>query len=339
MGHGSALDGNGDGIRSVTVCAYREENEPAVLALLAGAFGRWPTGLDAEPRAFFRWKHETSPFGPSIRLVAKVDGEVAGFLALMPWRLCFAGVTYETMRGVDIAVAPQFQRLGVAAALIAASRSNYSSDIALAWSNPNQRSRPGVLNAGRKRVDGLPRFVGFGGAALGTGRRLFASGPPLPADESVVAALADEALLERVLSGPGPIGRISTASDAEFLRWRYGQQGDYRAVVSEHPRAGAGIAIFRTRMHGRFSVARICELLTEGGDERVVRELVRQVRQRARTLFLVCAFTSSRAARRCGLVRSRRTAMIAANPLRDGLVPDPTQASAWALSLGDLELI
>lgn len=324
---------------NVTVCAYLEEDEPAVLALLAGAFGRWPTGLDAEPGAFFRWKHETSPFGPSIRLVAKVDGEVAGFLALMPWRLRFGGATYETMRGVDIAVAPDFQGFGVASALIAASRSRYSSDIALSWSNPNGRSRPVVLNAGRKRVDGLPRFVGFGGAALGTAKRLFASGQPTPADESLVVALADEAFVERVLSGPGPIERISTAYDVDFLRWRYGQQGHYRAVVSERPRAGAGIAIFRTQMHGRFSVARVCELLTERDDETVLRELVRQVRQMARADFLVSAFTSSRAAGRCGLVRSRRTAMIAANPLHDGLVPNPTQASAWALSLGDLELI
>jgi len=325
--------------RDVTVCAYREENEPAVLALLARAFGRWPTGLDAEPGAFFRWKHENSPFGPSTRLVAKIDGEIAGFLALMPWRLRFGDAICDTMRGVDIAVAPDFQGSGVANALITESRSSYSSDIAMSWSNPNERSRPVVLNAGRKRVDGLPRFVGFGGAALGTAKRLFASSPPSPADESLVAALADEAFVERVVSGPGPMERISTAYDVDFLRWRYGQQGPYRAVVSEHPRAGAGIAIFRTQMHGRFSVARVCELLSEHGDERVLRELVRQVRQRARTNFLVSAFASSRAAGRCGLVRSRRTAMIAANPLHDGLAPNPTQASAWALSLGDLELI
>jgi GNAT superfamily N-acetyltransferase len=328
--------------RNVTVGACSEADEPAVLALLASAFGRWPRNLDAEPGAFFRWKHKTSPFGPSIRLVAKVDGDVAGFLALMPWRLSFAGTIYETIRGVDIAVAPDFQHLGVANALIAAARSSYSPDIALGWSNPNERSRPGVLKSGRKRVDGLPRFVGSGGAGLGTAKRLFASGPPSPADEadeSLVVALADEPLLERVLSGPSPIGRISTAHDVDFLRWRYGQQGHYRAVVSEHPRAGAGIAIFRTQTRGRFSVAFVCELLTELDDEGVVRELVRRVRQSARTDFLVSAFTSPRAARRCGLVRSRRTAMIAANPLRDGLAPNPTQASAWALSLGDLEVI
>lgn len=328
--------------RDLTVDACRETDEPAVLALLASAFGRWPTSLDAEPGAFFRWKHKASPFGPSTTLVAKVDDQVAGFLALMPWRLRFAGATHETIRGVDIAVAPGFQRLGVAKALIATSRSTYSSDVALGWSNPNDRSRSGVLKSGRRRVDGIARFVGSGGALSGTARRLVASGGPYPtgdADESLAAALGDEALLERVLSAPSPTGRICTAHDVDFLRWRYGQQGHYRAVVSEHPRAGAGIAIFRTQQRGRFSVACVCELLTERDDGEVVRKLLRRVRHGAQADFLVCAFTSSRAAGRCGLVRLGRTAMIAANPIHDGLAPDPTQPSSWELSLGDLELI
>ena len=141
-----------------------------------------------------------------------------------------------------------------------------------------------------------------------------------------------------MLTCPGSTGRISTAYDSDFLRWRYG--GDqYRAVVGEHPRAGAGIAIFRTQMRGRFSVTRVCELLTERDDERVERQLLRRVREVARTDFMICSGTSSRVAFRSGLVRSNRTATIAANPLRSDLTPDPTRASSWALSLGDLELI
>lgn len=312
-----------------------------MLSLLGGAFGRWPTELDAEPAAFFRWKHTRSPFGPSIRLLARVDGEVAGFLAMMPWRLSFAGEVHETMRGVDLAVAPEFRRLGVATALIRASSSSYSG-IAMSWSNPNQQSRSGILKTGRRKVDGLARYVGLGGAGVGR------AGGPVPddtrsradvADESLVVALEDEALMERVLPDSNPAGMISTALDADFLRWRYGGPGGYRAVVSLDPRAGAGIAIFRTQRHGRFSVTRVCELLTEREDRRVVRDLLRRMRRSAHTHFLVCAFASAPAAHRCGLVRSPRTAMIAAKPRRDGLRPDPTQSSSWALSLGDLELI
>jgi hypothetical protein len=115
--------------------------------------------------------------------------------------------------------------------------------------------------------------------------------------------------------------------------------GCYRAVVTEHPRAGAGLAIFRTQQHGRFSVAHVCELLSEREDGRIARRLVQGVRARAGADLLVCALPSARVAVRCGLMRSRRTAMIAANPLREGLEPDPVQPSSWELSLGDLELI
>ncbi len=325
----------------VTVEAYREADEGAVLALLTRAFGRWPTALDTESRSFFRWKHGGSPFGASVRLVARIDGEVVGFLALMPWRLSFAGTIHETFRGVDIAVAPAFQGIGVAKALIVESRSSYSEETALSWSNPNERSRPVLWKAGRKRVDSLPRYVGLGTPVAGLPRRLLGSPtapPPDGNDAGSAAALADEPLLERVLTGPGSTGRISTAYDGDFLRWRYGGD-EYRAVVGEHPRAGAGIAIFRTQMRGRFSVTRICELLTERDDERAERQLMRRVREIARTDFLICSGTSSRAAFRSGLVRSNRTATIAANPLRSDLMPDPTRASSWALSLGDLELI
>jgi hypothetical protein len=99
------------------------------------------------------------------------------------------------------------------------------------------------------------------------------------------------------------------------------------------------MAIFRVQRHGRFSVAHICELLVERDDRRLTRRLVRAVRQAARTEFLIVALRSDGLATRCGLVRSRHAATIAVNPLRAGLVPDPTKPHSWALSLGDLELI
>jgi GNAT superfamily N-acetyltransferase len=266
--------------QELTVDVYREADEPAVLALLASAFGRWPRGLDAEPGAFFRWKHWTSPFGPSITLVARLEGRVVGFVGLMPWRLRFGATIRETIRGVDIAVAPTVQRQGVARALIAASRDRYSSDVVLGWSNPNDSSRPGVLKSGRRHVNGTARFVGLGGAKRDHPKRLGVCGPALPmghAGESAALALADETMLERVLSAPASPERICTAHDPEFLRWRYGHLGCYRAVVSEHPRAGAGIAIFRVQQHGRFSVAHVFELLVERDDGAVARRLVRRV--------------------------------------------------------------
>src|SRR6185312_16023503 len=72
----------------VVVRAFQAADRGRVLEILEAAFGRWPRGLDGvAPGEFFGWKHEQSPFGPSILLVAEADDALVGFLALMPWQL------------------------------------------------------------------------------------------------------------------------------------------------------------------------------------------------------------------------------------------------------------
>lgn len=329
-----------------TVRPFQAADEGAVLDLLQAAFGRWPRGGDAvAPDAFFRWKHSESPFGASTLLVAELGGTVAGFLALMPWRLRFGERVHETMRGVDLAVDPSLQRRGVSIALIAAARQQYGAEVALSWSNPNERSRRGVLASGRRRVGVLPRFVGPGALSWKVVGRLAVHGGRGPSriDEAAMdaaAALADEARLERALAGPRPgADSIATARDAQFLRWRYGRLPGYRAVAAQGRDGSAGIAIFRGQRRGPFSVAQICELLIEGERTSPARALVSAVRRASDADAIACALSSRRAAAACGLVRAPGTVTIAANPLRGGLRPDPTLTGSWALSLGDLELI
>jgi hypothetical protein len=228
--------------------------------------------------------------------------------------------------------------------LIGAARSQYSADVVLGWSNPNEQSRGGAIRSGRQEVSGLRRVVGLGGARWRPLERLAfpatATAPDLaPRGENAGSLLEDEALATRLLSGSSPgRARIVTAADAQFLRWRYGWSETYRGLVVEEG-GRAAMAIFRVQRHGRFSVTNICELLVERDDRRLTRRLVRAVRQAARTEFLTVALRSDGQATRCGLVRSRHAATITVKPLRPGLVPDPTRPQSWALSLGDLELI
>ncbi len=334
------------GAEVVPVRDFRDDDLPRVLELLQGAFGRWPLGIEgAEPQAFFRWKHRESPFGHSIVLVAEADGALAGCIALMPWRLRFGGRIRQTMRGVDLAVDPAVQRRGVSMQLIAATRARYSEEIAMSWSNPNERSRTGVLKSGRRRVGGLPRFAGTGALTWESVKRLAVHGGAAAAlvgreTDGAASVLGDDALLERALSSSATDGeRISTARDPDFLRWRYGRLNVYRALCVKDRRGQVGVAIFRVQHQGRFSVAHIHELLIERDDARLTRTLVRDVRRASAADLVVCALTSWRTAALSGLVRAPGSAMIAANPLHDDLAPDPTLRRSWALSLGDLELI
>jgi predicted N-acetyltransferase YhbS len=331
---------------AITVRACAPADEPAVLELLQAAFGRWPRGVEGvRPEQFFRWKHSESPFGRSALLVAEADGAAVGFLALMPWRLRFGEHVHTTTRGVDLVVDPAAQRRGISMRLIAAARKGYDSEIVMGWSNPNERSRVGVLKSGRRRVDGIPRFVGAGAVTWAGVKRLALHGGVEPAHagraaHDAAAVLADESMLRAVLgrAGAGP-DRIETARSTEFLRWRYGRPGAYRALVAEDRDGRPALAIFQTQRRGLLRTAHVVELLVARDDVKLARRLTRGVRRAANADFVACAFASPRTALHCGFVPAPGAAMIAANPLRDGLQPDPTLPGSWALSLGDLELI
>jgi GNAT superfamily N-acetyltransferase len=329
---------------AVTVRAFESTDEPRVLELLQRAFGRWPRHIEGiEPSEFFRWKHMLSPFGASICLVAEADDALIGFAGMMPWRLRIGEQVLDTIRGVDLAVDPAHQRRGVSMSLIGAARGHYSDEVALGWTNPNEYSRGGVLKSGRRKVNGLPRFVGPG-ALRASIRRALTGGARTPprrlAGERASRALEDRARIARLLERAGrPSDRITTDIDPAFLQWRYGQFEDYRAVAADPSRERDGIAIFRVRCHGRFWVAQICELLVEHDDPRTARRLIAQVRTAARVDFIACAMPSRVHAARRGLVKSPSGTLLTANPLRENLRPDPTLPASWALSLGDLELL
>jgi GNAT superfamily N-acetyltransferase len=321
------------------------DDQPRVLALLQAAFGGWPrrlSGVAADD--FFRWKHVAARFGPSVGLVAEVDGAIVGFLALMTWRLRIGGQTLRTNRSVDLAVEPAWQRRGVSMALIHASRSYLAPDVAFSWSNPNDLSRGGARKAGRRELDGMSRFVALGGSFRSSIRRASSRGSSRPAPPPVSAAVAAELLddgtaVSRLLgacSEPGE--RYVTAKDVGFLRWRYACFEEYRAVALRDDAGLSGLAIFRLHRHDRVWIAQVSELLIRHNDLRAARRLIREVKASSSADLLTCAFASARDAARCGFLKSPHGTMTA-NPMREKLVPDPALAASWALSMGDLELL
>jgi GNAT superfamily N-acetyltransferase len=323
---------------------FASEDELGVIEALQAAFGQWPRDItSASPSEFFRWKHLASPFGPSKLIVAVADGEVIGCHAYMPWRLHAAGRVFFTLRGVDLAVHPDYRRLGVSLAMRAAAR--FPDDLAFIWSNPNKQNRPGAHKAGMQVVANLARFVQPHDPLTRTVRRARAKGAKTPDRLHIEAptaaeALRDEARVSLLLARKSWRGdRMATVQDLDYLRWRYAHFDEYRAITIDPSFGGGGIAIFRARRQGAFWVADVCELLIEHGDRRTARHLLHLVRQAARTDFINCSFSSRHQAALLGFVQTRGVTVLMALPLQQNLTPDPTRRTSWALSRGDMELL
>ena len=333
---------------SVTVRPFRRGDEPAVVALLTSVFAGWPRRLPgADPAAAFRWKHLDSPFGQSVMVVAEDGGELVGFEALLRWPFGSGAGTVQTMRGVDLAVAGTHRGQGVAKALIGAATEEIAGTAQLVFSNPNTASDPLLVKQGRRPVGPFEVLVRPRRPLrmLRARRAQRRPDPPrLDRAEPAAAALADDGQLAQLLARrSAPDGRLATALDPRYLRWRYGEVGDYSAVALRGDGGLDGLALFRLVPRAATWAVALCELLAAGDDPRRLRELLGRVRTAAPADFAVCHFPPAsparRAAQRGGFVRLPRGQRLMVNPLHDDLAPDPTVTASWALSYGDLELL
>jgi hypothetical protein len=329
---------------AVEVRPFQAGDEAGVLEVLAAAFGRWPGGIDgAGAREFFRWKHMAGPFGSSTLIVAEAGGAIIGCHAYMPWRLRAGGRVLATMRGVDLAVRPAYQRMGVSAAMRAAA--SFGDDVAFMWSNPNKLNRPGALKAGMRVVGNLPRFLLPCRPLRRTLWRVCSRASRASECVPIEAGTAAEVLRDPVrasllLAGTRwPAGRMVTVKDLAYLRWRYGHFEGYRAITTDAGPGACGVAIFRVRRHERFWVSDVCELLVGNDDRRTVRHLLHLVRHAAPANFISCGFSSRHHAARFGFVQTRGATDLMTLPLQQDLAPDPTRRASWALSRGDVELL
>jgi GNAT superfamily N-acetyltransferase len=330
----------------VEVRAFTAGDESRVLDLLQATFGKWPSDIEGvSPVDFFRRKHEANPFGSSILTVAEADGAVIGFQAYLRWRLRAGGRTLPAMRGVDLAVHPSYRRRGVSLALIRTAAEHFSADAAFTFSTPNEQSRPGSLRSGRRQVGKLPIYVRPRRPLRGTIRWASGSRLKMPQHQEVEAKTAAEVLRDGANASQllaqtkQSSDRLATAKDLTYLRWRYGQSEQYRAIRADAGGGIRGMAIFRLLRRGPVWMSRVCELFVVENDRRVTRHLLHQVGEAAGADLVSCSFPSHHDAALCGFIPSTRGAVLMAYPLHQNLVPDPTQRASWALSLGDLEVL
>lgn len=330
---------------------YREADEPEVLELLSAALGPGPAGKRSAD--FFRWKHLRNPFGPSLLLVGEEGGRIVGFRAFMRWRFQAGDQTILAVRPVDTATHPDARGRGVFSRLTREALAALGTSAQLVFNTPNDRSMPGYLKMGWRRVGSItvsvrarrPLRLAVGLRSLRrTGVRPRRDEPQVLA-ETAAHGLADAAAVSGLLRAvPGSSTRLTTPRSLDYLRWRYASAPllDYRAVRRDEGGELAGLAIFRVRGRGRVWESTIAELLVRGGDVAVTRRLLSDVVRAADVDLLTC-HAPARSATRRGVARSAflpspMGMALVVRPIDDDLEPDPTSLGSWGLSLGDLEV-
>jgi GNAT superfamily N-acetyltransferase len=336
-------------VAELTIRPYRDEDEPAVLALLTRTLGGGPAG--ARPPEFFRWKHLENPFGRSSMILAEAEGAVVGFRSFLRWSLRSEAGDLRAARAVDTATHPDHQGRGIFSRLTRSAIEQLRGDTDLIFNTPNANSLPGYLKMGWSPVGTMPvrirvrRPIPF----LRSIRRLDGSETPVRERPHVEAepaadAMADAGPLAALLAAEAPDRRIHTPRTVELLRWRYARAPllGYHAIRSIGTTGGLqGLAIFRVRPRGPLWETTLSELFVPSGEGAIARRLLHEVVGAADVDHVTCAFpfdSEAGLAARRSFLPSPKGLTFVANPLQPGIVPDPTELRSWALSLGDLEV-
>ena len=303
-------------------------------------------------REFLRWKHHSSPFGPSLGLVAMASGELVGLRLFLRWRFERAGTVYEAVRPVDTVVHPEWRGRGLftrlTTALVEVAR---DLGCGFAYNTPNANSRPGYLHMGWKSLGRAPllgklrRPLGIRTPGRGSGRT-----PPGASGGRRSRTVRDllEVLQERGSPGERAAGgsRLATIRDLDSLKWRYRDVPGLEYLAEWESSGGSFAAvIFRTRdRRGRreLSVAELMVGDDPEGSKVAARLLKRVVLDTDPDWIVGCASAGTverRGLLRAGLLPAGAVApRIVVRELRVGTGIDLTAASGWRWSLGDLEV-
>lgn len=200
----------------------------------------------------WKYKHFSNPFGESLIIVAKEKGKIIGVRALMrfDWRVNDLE-EFKALRAVDTGVLPEYQGIGVFNKM-----NNMAVEIAqkrgfsFIFNTPNQKSLPGNLKLGWKKVDNInvsikpliPQFK------KGTQFNM-----PETNDLRIITNLTNES--NRINSRRN---KILIPKSSEYLRWRYIQNPlqNYQCYFSSDY-----FIAFYVKKHSRVNELRISECI------------------------------------------------------------------------------
>jgi GNAT superfamily N-acetyltransferase len=341
-----------------------EADEAALLDLLRITVGE--TSASRKTTEFWRWKHVDNPFGPSYSVCAwdEATGQLAGLRTLMRW--AFRGLddtTHLAARPVDTATHPDHQRRGVFSALTRFSVEQVSAgETRFIFNTPNANSLGGYLKMGWSEVARWPlfmrpvRWLRCGSALLSREAEGASETDSVAGNGSVprgMGAWRDlvngrraevAALIAANEAGRARVG-YRTARSVEYMDWRYGAHPGIAYGVHEvsDARGLSGVAVAREvgGMAGLRALL-VVELLLREPSPRNAARLVKRLIRTTESDYLVAHFSAGTFERQALLrngfipVPGKEYTFVARG--LDPVTPDPTRATSWDLTLGELEI-
>jgi GNAT superfamily N-acetyltransferase len=226
---------------------------------------------DERDRAFFSWKHDENPYGPSPAWGAFDGDELAGFRVFLRWQFAQRAAVIEMARAVDTATDPTYQGRGIFSRLtLHAVDQMTAAGIDAIYNTPNDQSRPGYLKMGWHEL-GRPMLLVMPETPATALRMLRAREPAAKWSEPVTVGEPAAGIGEVGARDAG--GAMRRHPVAGFARWRYGFEPlHYRAVEIR-----GGTVVFRVRMRGSLREVAIVEWRSDRRDPRAIHRLVREV--------------------------------------------------------------
>ncbi|HMB52695.1 MAG TPA: GNAT family N-acetyltransferase [Thermoanaerobaculia bacterium] len=329
-----------------TIHPYREEDADRVVELLASCLGR---GGIPRSTAFWRWKHESNPFGPSPALVATAGRELVALRAFLRWDWWSGERRVPAVRAVDTATRADHRGRGLFSALTGELVERETErGTAFVFNTPNRQSGPGYLKMGWRRLGRLPVLVRpF--ALRSLARRMGLGGAPASALEPGLEPMArfldrpqTAPLLAAVEGERGADPRHRSRLDDAYLRWRYAAIPglDYQAAWHGEGDAAAALVV-RTRRRRGLVEASVSEILVTAAPASV-RNAARLLRALGSTTSAgyAVAVASPRTAERRALGRAGFLPLPGAGPhlYARRLAGQPPRLADWRLSVGSFEI-
>ncbi len=309
-------------------------DDGAVVPMLRAVLGKVD---DPHYDAFLHWKHRENPFGASPAWVARHRGRVVGYRTFLRWRFQDheTGRELLAVRAVDTVTDPDYQGLGIFRTLTLRGVAELTLEgVGIVFNTPNDQSRPGYLKMGWSVARRLPVAVLPSGPR--SVRAMLTSRVPaalwsLETESGLDArdALGDDAVCRGMLDH-APRDGCHTDRTPEYLRWRTSFAPlRYRLLLASPSDPAEGGVVFRLRQRGAAVEAAVVEQFVP--DWRTGARLVRRLLHETGADYAIGLRTGPSA----GLVPlPRQGPLLTTRPLA-GAVPSP---SAWALTLGDVEL-